>query len=282
MLHQFACELVGLYPGDSRGGQQFGGGARPAAGALDKVRRPPQVVRNGLPDLLLGGFLLQQLPDTVPGLQVEGAAVHVTARHQQPGCVAHPLALEQPDGVGGAHQAVGPGNLLERVGCALFAQMMHQQQPDAAAVRQGFQRAHILVIAGVSAVVRVGGADLLQGVDDHQPGFKVLGQEFLDLGFQPVPDGAACGLEVQPAGNGVLGQAEQTSLDTGVGVLQTEVQYSLWLGDAAPNLAAPGQLRAKPQAQPTFACFAGTGQQGKPGGQQAGNQPPHRRQRGGK
>ena len=208
--------------------------------------------------------------------------IPVTGEAQQPGRVAHPLALQQPDGVGGAHQAIGPGNLLERVGCALFAQMMHQQQPDAAAVRQGFQRAHILIIAGVSAVVRVGGADLLQGVDDHQPGFGVLGQEFLDLEFQSVPDGAASGLEVQPAGNGVLGQAEQTPLDAGVGVLQTEVQYSLWLGGAAPDLAAPGQLQAKPQAQPTFACLAGTGQQGKPGGQQAGNQPPYRRQRGGK
>lgn len=274
VLHQFAGELVGLHPGDARSGQQFGGGACPAAGAPDKVRRPPQIVRNGLPDLLLSGFLLQQLPDAVPGLQVEGAAVHVTARYQQPGRVAHPLALEQPDGVGGAHQAVGPGNLLERVGCALFAQMMHQQQPDATAVRQGFQRAHILVIAGVSAVVRVGGADLLQGVDDHQAGFGVLGQEFLDLEFQTVPDGAASGLEVQPAGNRILGQAEQTPLDAGIGILQTEVQHGLRLGGAAPDLAAPGQLQAKPQAQPTFACLAGTGQQGKPGGQQAGNQPP--------
>ena len=149
--------------------------------------------------------------------------IPVTGEAQQPGRVAHPLALQQPDGVGGTHQAIGPGNLLERVGCALFAQMMHQQQPDATAVRQGFQRAHILVIAGVSAVVRVGGADFLQGVDDHQPGFGVLGQEFLDLEFQSVPDGAASGLEVQPAGNGVLGQAEQTPLDAGIGVLQTEV-----------------------------------------------------------
>lgn len=82
VLHQFAGELVGLHPGDSRGSQQFGGGACPAADALDKVRRPPQIVRYGLPDLFLGGFLLQQLPDAVPGLQVEGAAVHVTARHQ--------------------------------------------------------------------------------------------------------------------------------------------------------------------------------------------------------
>lgn len=123
--------------------------------------------------------------------------IPVTGEAQQPGRVAHPLALQQPDGVGGTHQAVGPGNLLERVGCALFAQMMHQQQPDAAAVRQGFQRAHILVIAGVSAVIRVGGADLLQGVDDHQPGFGVLGQEFLDLEFQPVPDGAAADMMEQ-------------------------------------------------------------------------------------
>lgn len=108
VLHQFAGELVGQHIGDTDGGQQFGGGACPAAGAPDKVRRLPQVVRNGLPDLFLGGFLLQQLPNTVPGLQMEGAAVHVTARHQQPGRVAHPLALQQPDGVGGTHQAVGP------------------------------------------------------------------------------------------------------------------------------------------------------------------------------
>ena len=82
VLHQFAGELVGQHIGDTGGGQQFGGGACPAAGALDKVRRPPQIVRNGLPDLLLGGVLLQQLPDTVPGLQMESAAVHVTARYQ--------------------------------------------------------------------------------------------------------------------------------------------------------------------------------------------------------
>src|SRR5699024_5814560 len=49
-----------------------------AGGAPDKVCRPPQVVRNGLPELLPGGFLLQQLPDAVPGLQMEGAAVHIT------------------------------------------------------------------------------------------------------------------------------------------------------------------------------------------------------------
>ena len=75
MLHQFAGELVGQHIGDTGGGQQFGGGACPAAGAPNKVRRPPQVVRNSLPDLFLGGFLLQQLPDTVPGLQMEGAAI---------------------------------------------------------------------------------------------------------------------------------------------------------------------------------------------------------------
>ena len=200
--------------------------------------------------------------------------IPVTGEAQQPGRVAHPLALQQPDGVGGTHQAVGPGNLLKRVGCALFAQMMHQQQPDAAAVRQGFQRAHILVIAGVSAVVQVGGADLLQGVDDHQPVSGCRDRNFSIWSSSPSPMAQLAVWKYNRLGTESSVRRNKRPWMRALGVLQTEVQYSLRLSGAAPDLAAPGQLQAKPQTQPTFACLAGTGQQGKPGGQQAGNQPP--------
>ena len=107
-------------------------------------------------------------------------------------------------------------------------------------------------------------------------------KELFDLHFQTVPDGFAAGLEVQPFGNSVLRQAEQTGLYVGKGILQTEIQHRLGRDSAVPDLSAFGKLQAHPQAEPAFPCFAGPRQQAHSGGEQVGNQPPYRRQRGGK
>ena len=64
---------------------------------------------------------------------------------------------------------------------------------------------------------------LLKALDDDQTRFGVLGQKGFDLPLQPLPDGLTSGLKVEPVGNDLLGQAEQTVLDAGICILQTKI-----------------------------------------------------------
>ena len=81
-----------------------------------------------------------------------------------------------------------------------FAVMVDQQNADVILVRQCFQRADLLVITGIHTVVLIAGTNLLQGVDDDQPGVRVLIEEAGELFFQPLPDAVAFRLHNQPFG----------------------------------------------------------------------------------
>lgn len=155
ILDQLSCKLVGLHPRDPGSGEQFARRSLPEFHAEQVIRRLPQPGRNGLFGLLLGGILLQKLPHAVFGLKVQGAAVHIPAGHQKAGCIAHPLALQQPDRIRRAHQAVGAGDLLKRVGRTLFSQVMHQQQGNVVPVGQRFQDAHVLIIRRIGTHIRL-------------------------------------------------------------------------------------------------------------------------------
>jgi len=99
--------------------------------------------------------------------------------------------------------------------------MVDQQNANIILVRQCLQRADFLVIAGIHTVVLVAGAHLLQGVDDNQPGVRVLIDEAGELFFQPLPDAAAFRLHDQPFGCFfAVHKLEQALLQAVEGVLQ--------------------------------------------------------------
>ena len=78
--------------------------------------------------------------------------------------------------------------------------MVDQQNADVILVRQCLQGADLLVIAGIHTVVLVVGTNLLQGINDDQPGVRVLIEETCKLFLQPLPDAAAFRLHDQPFG----------------------------------------------------------------------------------
>ena len=154
-------------------------------------------------------------------MQAQCFVVHIAPGHQNAGGLAHTLALHDPAGIGRPHQTVGTCNLLERVICGLFAQMVDQQNADVILIRQCFQGADLLVIAGIHTVVLVAGTHLLQGVDDDQPGVRMLIDEAGELFFQPLPDTAAFRLHDQPFGGFFAAhKLEKALLQTVEGVLQ--------------------------------------------------------------
>ena len=278
-FHQLAGQLVGLHIDDTGGGQQFGGGALPAFLPLHKIGYSPNTGGHGLAGQFLGGLLLLQLPTAVLPAQVQGAALHIPAGHVQLGVQAHPPATQHPAGVRPAHQGHRAGNVIEGVVGPVLALMMHQQDADVVPVSQGFQGAHVPIVAGVDIAVSIASAHLLQGVDDHQPGVRADGQELLDLFLEAMAQPLAGGLKVEVVRHFLLAQPEQPILDAGVCVLEAEVQHRLGAERPPPEFAAFGQLQTQPEAEPTFTNLAAARQHGQPAGQQIGNKPSHRRQR---
>ena len=99
--------------------------------------------------------------------------------------------------------------------------MVDQQNADVILVRQCFQRADFLVIAGIHTVVLVVGTNLLQSIDDDQPGVRVLIEEAGELFFQPLPDAAAFRLHDQPFGGFFAAhKLEKALLQAVKGILQ--------------------------------------------------------------
>lgn len=170
---------------------------------------------------------------------MKGPALHVPSGHQQSGGGAHPLALQQPDGVGCPHKTVGAGNLLEGVGGSLLPQMVDQQQGDVVLIRQGFQSRHILVVGGIDSFPLVRHPHLLQGVNDHQPGVRVGCQEGFQLLFQAPANGIAGCLEVKSAWNRVLGELEQSLLNSSICIFQAKVEDRPGLGLGGPKVCRP-------------------------------------------
>lgn len=246
---------------NSRSGHKLGGSSLPPARLRQEVRQSPQVLRHLLLKLLVSG-LLHQIPDTILVLQMKGPALHVPSGHQQSGGGAHPLALQQPDGVGCPHKTVGAGDLLEGIGGSLLPQMVDKQQSDVVLVRQGFQGRHILVVGGIDSFPLVRHPHLLQGVNDHQPGVRVGCQEGFQLLFQALTDRVTGCLEVKSAWNRVLGELEQSALDAGICIFEAKVEDWTGLDFTAPEFAAFGQLQTQPKTEPALSRFTGPGQEG--------------------
>ena len=277
VLHQAAGELVGLHAVNACRSQQLGGSTLPDGLPGQKVGGPPQPGGDGPLGLLAVGRFLQQVPDAVVEFQRQRAAFHIAPGDLQPGRGAHPLALQQPDRVGRANDAGGSGDLGKGVLCALFAQVVDQQDTDAVGVGQLFEYAHIPVVGGVGAAGRLDAAHFLQCVNDHQTDAGVVFQRRGDLGLQPLPDAAAAGLEQQVGAAALAVDLQQAALDAVEGVLQTQVENRLGRDLPPPDLPAAGNLQAEPETKPAFARLAGPGQDGQARGQQIGDDPAHRR-----
>jgi len=221
MFHDFPGQLVGQNALDIGCRTQFGGCALPCSDTIDVVSHFPKVTRHSLSDNLFCAFFLVQHPNEVFLVQTQCFVVHIAPGHQNAGGLAHTLTLHDPAGIGRTHQTIGTCNLLERIVCGLFAQMVDQQNADVILVRQCFQRADLLVIAGIHTVVLVAGTNLLQGINDDQPGVRVLIEEAGELFFQPLPDAAAFRLHDQPFGGFFAAhKLEKALLQAVEGVLQ--------------------------------------------------------------
>ena len=74
---------------------------------------------------------------------------------------------------------------------------MNQQNADAVLVRKGFQRTNVLVVTGVHTATLVAGTDFLQGVNDHQPGIRMVVKKADNLLLQALPNARTFGLQNQ-------------------------------------------------------------------------------------
>ena len=280
VFHDLPGQLVGQNSLNIGCGKQFGGCALPCSDTIDVVSHFPKVTRHSLSDNLFCAFFLVQHPNAVLFVQTQCFVVHVAPGHKNAGGLAHTLALHDPAGIGRTHQTVGACNLLERIVCGLFAQMVDQQNADVILVSQCFQRADLLVITGIHTVVLIAGTNLLQGVDDDQPGVRVLIEETCKLLFQPLPDAATFRLHDQPFGGFFAAhQLEKALLQAVKGVLQRKIKHGVRLYFASPHRLALRDLQAQPQGQPAFARFAGAGKQRQPCRKQIRDDPLDRRQR---
>ena len=136
VFHDFSGQLVGQNALNIGCGKQFGGCTLPISNAVNIVCHFPKVTRHSLSDNLFGAFFLVQYPNAVFFVQTQCFVVHIAPGHQNAGGLAHTLALHDPAGIGRTHQTVGTCNLLERIVCGLFAQMVDQQNADVILVRQ--------------------------------------------------------------------------------------------------------------------------------------------------
>ena len=117
------------------------------------------------------------------------------------------------------------------------------------AVGQGLQHFQVPVIVGVGVGVPACSPNSLEGVDHHQHGVGMPRKELLDLLLQPAPQLLRCRGKVQISRGGI-GNVQQAALDTGVVILQTEVEHIPSPGGEIPDLLPLCHLQAQPKSQP--------------------------------
>ena len=180
-------------------------------------------------------------------MQIQRSPVQITPSQNNVSILARSLALHNPCGVRCAHQTIGAGNLVEGIGRSLFTQMMNQQNTDAVLVCQRFQRTDVLVVAGVHTAALVAGAHFLQGVNDYQPGIRIVMNKVHNLFLQSLSDTLAFGLQNQLF-RCILAahKPEQTVLQAVERVLQREVQHRARLNFSPPHRLTLCDLQAKP------------------------------------
>ena len=207
-------------------------------------------------------------------MQIQRSPVQITPGQDNVSILARSLALHDPCGVRCTHQTIGTGNLVEWVRCCLFTQMVNQQNTDAVLGCKGFQRTNVLVVTGVHTAALVAGTDFLQGINDYQPGIRMVVKKAGNLFLQALSDTLAFGLQNQLFWRILAAhKSEQAVLQAVERVLQREIQHRARLNFSPPHWLTLCDLQTKPQCQPAFACFAGTSKQGKTSREQAGNNP---------
>ena len=192
-------------------------------------------------------------------MQIQRSPVQITPGQDNVSILARSLALHDPCGVRCAHQTIGAGNLVEWVRCCLLTQMVNQQNTDAVLVCKGFQRTNVLVVTGVHTAALVAGTNFLQGINDYQPGIRMVVKKAGNLFLQALPNARTFGLKDQPL-RGILAarKPEQAVLQAVEGILQRQIQHGARFNFPTPHRLTLCDLQAKPQCQPAFARLAGT------------------------
>ena len=180
-------------------------------------------------------------------MQIQRSPVQITPGQDNVSILARSLALHDPCGVRCTHQTIGTGNLVEWVRRSLFTQMMNQQNADAVLICQGFQRAYILVVTGVHTATLVAGTNFLQGINDYQPGIRMVVKKAGNLFLQTLSDTLAFGLQNQLF-RCILAthKPEQALLQAVERVLQREIQHGARLNFPTPHRLTLCDLQAKP------------------------------------
>ena len=139
----------------------------PVSHTFDVLHRFPQVIRHSLDLSFLCGFFIFQRPDAVFLTQMQRPVVHVAPGEQNVSSLAHSLALHDPAGICHTHKTCGAGNLIKWVGCALFAQVMDQQNADAILIRKLFQCTGLLVVVCIHSTVSIAYTHFLKRIDNN-------------------------------------------------------------------------------------------------------------------
>ena len=180
-------------------------------------------------------------------MQIQRSPVQITPGQDNVSILARSLALHDPCGVRCAHQTIGTGNLVKGVGRCLLAQMVNQQNTDAVLVCQGFQRTDILIVTGVHTAALVAGTDFLQGINDYQPGIRIVMNKVHNLFLQSLSDTLAFGLQNQLFRRFLTAhKPEQAILQAVERVLQRKIQHGARLNFPTPHRLTLCDLQAKP------------------------------------
>lgn len=180
-------------------------------------------------------------------MQIQRSPVQITPGQDNVSILARSLALHDPCGVRCAHQTIGTGNLVEGVRCCLLTQMVNQQNTDAVLICKGFQRTNVLVVTGVHTATLVAGTDFLQGINDYQPGIRMVVKKAGNLFLQALSNSRTFGLQNQLFRRILAAhKPEQALLQAVEGILQRKIQHGARLNFPTPHRLTLCDLQAKP------------------------------------
>ena len=180
-------------------------------------------------------------------MQIQRSPVQITPGQDNVSILARSLALHDPCGVRCTHQTIETGNLVEWVRCCLFTQMVNQQNTDAVLGCKGFQRTNVLVVTGVHTAALVAGTDFLQGINDYQPGIRMVVKKAGNLFLQALSNSRTFGLQNQLFRRILAAhKPEQALLQAVEGILQREIQHGARLNFPTPHRLTLCDLQAKP------------------------------------
>ena len=112
----------------------------------------------------------------------------VSAGNVQRGLVCGALGfLQKKCSIRCTEQTICARDHIEHIVRFLLASVMHQDQTQSAAIGKAFQPGNDIVVAGVAVRFAADLTNLLQGIDDNEPGIRVLANKTLQLLVQSFP-----------------------------------------------------------------------------------------------